>query len=481
MKRLNVFLLIFFAGSLSATAEVRLPHIFSDNMVLQADLPAKVWGWAEPGEAVTVEFAGQTKTATADSSKHWKIALDPMPHSSKPRNLQVSTSEFQVSLTNVVVGEVWLCAGQSNMRRPLTHIKHAAEEIAAADYPDIRINNIPEAASDAAQSDIPSTWQVCTPETMAEISAVGYFFARKLHQELGVSVGIINGSYGGTPIQTWLDQDTFSALLKKKMVSDAAAFYEQRYVDALKKWETTQKGKKPQRNLSKYPGYCYNAMIAPIVPYAMRGLIWYQGEANANQPGSYVNWYEAYLNMMRDNLENPNLWAFHVQLAGFEANVDWARFRLAQEECSQFPKTGMVTAVDLGEAKDIHPKNKQDVGLRLALNALNKTYGKTAVVCSGPTVVSAEKRNGHIRLKFSGCEGGLKIKGDAEWLSGFSGVASDGSTVDLDARLVAPDTVDVTMVRNGITLLRYAHANFPTCSIYNQTGLPLLPFEKEIK
>lgn len=460
--------------SVGCFADLRMPSIFADHMVLQADEPVPVWGWAEPGETVTVAFAGQKKAGVAGEDGKWQVMLDPMPVSAKPREVTIFVnrqSEIKNrQFTDVLVGEVWLCAGQSNMRMAVAGVNDAKKEIAEADYPNLRFFTVPQKGDPEPQGDVGARWAICSPKTVGTCTATGYFFGRKLYRDLNVPIGLIDISYGGAHIATFMDAETVRNTSAKPLID---------------KWaERFDAQKKPQQIAS----YCYNAMVHPIVPYAVRGALWYQGETNAGTPEEYIAWYGDYIGMMRQKFKRPELPFYHVQLAGFVNQpppretktppLQWAKFRLAQDELLKFPNTGMVTAMDIGMEEDIHPKNKQDVGRRLALCALNRTYGKTDVVCEGPRFKSLKQRGPTLQVTFSNCDGGLKLNGD---FGGFSGVLTDGTTVELSGSISGANTVTLNLDGQEIRLLRYAYANYPVCPLVNGAGLPAFPFEQPVQ
>ncbi|QHI68483.1 sulfatase-like hydrolase/transferase [Tichowtungia aerotolerans] len=463
------------AAPAEAAAGVRLPGIFSDGMVLQADAPVQVWGRAEPGDAITVEFAGQKKTAKTNDEGTWQVTLDPMSVSSNPRRMTVSStrnSELEtLNFSNVLVGEVWLCAGQSNMRMTVRGVTNAGKEMSNADFPGIRFFTTPAIGHEEPQEDVDANWTVCSPQSVGNSTATGYFFGRKLHQDLNVPIGLVDISYGGAVIATFMDAETVRHTPANELIYQK----DQTFLNAKKLRE---------QGISSR---CYNAMVAPVAPYSVRGTIWYQGEANVGTPDEYVTWYRDYMNMMRTKFKNPDMPFYHVQLAGFEnqlkpkpTNVPpevWARFRLAQEEILQFPHTAMATAMDIGMKENIHPKNKQEVGRRLALCALNKTYGKTDVICEGPRVKVLKKKGAKVAVTFFNCGDGLKLNGD---FGGFSGLLEDGTSIALSGRITGADTVAIDLAGQAVTHLRYAYANYPDCPLVNGAGLPAFPFEQPV-
>jgi len=460
---LGVFLL-FLAIASPCLAALDLPSIFSDGMVLQQNKAIAVWGMAEPGANVTVSFAGQKQTALSEKSGKFMVHLDAMKASGTPCVLTVSANEETVEVKNVLVGEVWLCAGQSNMRMSVGGVTNAMAEKAAANYPAIRFFTVPAIGHKEPQSLVNASWKVCSTQTVGSCTAVGYFFARKLHQDLKLPIGLIDISYGGATIATFMDAETVWHTLANAQIYKS----DKSFLD-----------KKPPF-VQGVSSYCYNAMVHPIIPFTARGTIWYQGEGNAGAPAEYINWYRDYVLMMRRKFLDPAMPFYHVQLAGYEKPQPevWARFRLAQEKALELPNTGMATAMDVGMKDNIHPVNKQDVGLRLALCALNKTYGKSDVVGEGPRFKSLRKNGSKIEVTFSGCDGGLKLNGR---FGGFAGVLANGTTEILDGKIAGNDTVEIDLAGQDIKRLRYAYANYPVCPLFNGANLPALSFDQPVE
>lgn len=467
-----VFGMMHFIGA----AELDLPAVFSDGMVLQQGMNVPVWGLGVPGTIVTVEFAGQKKTAITDSSSHWKLLLDPMPASSSPRKFQVSSCEFQVSFTNVLIGEVWLGSGQSNMEMRMIPFPpwhkgtlNFKEEVAAADYPDIRLFNIEKRASRQPEFSCTARWEPCGPETVAGFSAVGYFFARKLYKELGVPIGIINASWGSTAIESWMPKAALESSPDFKMIlGTLAAALKENPPDLIKDFWL--------------PTACYNGLIAPVVPYALRGVVWYQGEGNAAWPEIYEKLFSAMIESWRD------IWGqafpfYFVQLANFDVAGNpeltpgkWARLRQSQMAALSLPETGMAVAADIGDPKDIHPRNKQEVGRRLALWALANCYGRD-VVFSGPLYRQMDIRGKSIVLQFDYVGEGLVAKSGS--LGGFE-VAGEDKHFYPALAVITNDTVIVHSPAVATPVaVRYGWTDNPVCSLYNQAGLPAAPFRTD--
>ncbi len=450
--------------SLSAFAELRMPAVFTDHMVLQADQAIPVWGWGEPDSTVRVAFAGKTASAAVGKDGKWKLHLEALPASFEPKAMTITSSNGDpaVAIIDILIGEVWLCSGQSNMWWSVAESKDAAQVIRQADFPQIRLFCVPPSASPEPLDDVTASWQLCSPQSVGSFSAVGYFFGRKLHEDLNAPVGLVQLAFRGTPVSSFMDQETVENTAFNRLIYG----HDKKQMGA----------KNPKLNCIS--SHCYNAMVHPVIPFAARGVIWYQGEANAAATKPYIQWYTDYVKMMRRKFNNSDMPFYHVQLAGWEhPKIKWAKFRLAQEATLQIPNTGMVTAMDLGERDDIHPKNKQEVGRRLALCALNQTYDKTDVVCRGPQFTSLRKEGSSLVVTFSHCEGGLKLRGE---FGGFEGVLADGSVVPLSGKISGLDTVTLDVGGQAIQQLRYAYANYPLCPLYNAAGLPALSFEQPV-
>ncbi len=635
---------------------MRLAALFTDHAVMQQGKPIPVWGWDTAGQVVTVEFAGQSAQATAGVDGTWRATL-PALAAGGPHTLTVYGSDT-LTIRDVLVGEVWLCSGQSNMQMTLGTVCDAEAEVAAADYTAMRLFTVPNMTAAAPADDVQAQWSVCSPEIAGGFSAVGYFFGRELYRRLGVPVGLINSSWGGTIAEAWTSRE---GLLTEPALRDIVAYYERslenmdatmaEYQDRLAAWEEARQPKDPgntglargwaadespdgdwhamqapqswqnagldfsgvlwfrkeveipaawagrelmlslgpcdksdityfnnvpvggmsiqeradawcqprvypvpgalvragknliavrifshiyaggfigsaeqmhlapaglpdatpislagswqyavEHNFGKVPFAApptpppgagdpnspfalYNGMIAPLVPFALRGAIWYQGESNAGQPYLYRTLFPALIRDWRRVWGQDDL-AFHfVQLANYMARSAtpcesrWAELREAQLLTLQLPHTGMAVAIDIGDGDDIHPRNKQDVGLRLALNALVSTYGQSGITPCGPLYASAQVEDAAVRLVFDQLGGGL-IAQDGP-LTGFAIAGDDRHFVWADA-IIDGDTVVVSSPRvPQPRAVRYAWGDNPACNLYNRAGLPASPFRTD--
>jgi sialate O-acetylesterase len=464
----------------TASADVTLPPVLGSGMVLQRDLPVPVWGWADAGEKVSVTFVGQTKTTKAGADGKWMVKLGPLKANSKAASLTV-TGNNKISLDNVLVGEVWICSGQSNMEWALRSSMNAKEEVAAADHPQIRLFNVPgHTTSPLPKEKGAGSWQVCNPKSASGFSAVGYFFGRRLQKELGVPVGLVGSNWGGTRIEPWTTLAGFESVPELSKIADQVKNY---------KADTKVGGGSPSA--------IYNSMVHPLAPFAMRGGIWYQGESNGGEGVTYYHKKHALVNGWRKVFQNKDLAFYWVQLANFRKENEnpaggdgWAKIREAQTQALDIPGTGMAVITDIGAANDIHPRNKQDVGWRLAQWALHQTYGKKNVVPAGPLFKSQKVESDSIRLSFNyvgkglmvgkktGLEPTMEVK--AGKLSHFAIAGEDKkwfwAEATIDGETVVVKSSDVpkpVAVRYGYTM------NPAKANLYNKEGIPASPFRTD--
>lgn len=631
MRRGLLLVFILFMMTFQAFCEVQLPRIFSDNMVLQRNATVNVWGWASKGESITVVFNGQSVKAKADKNGNWLATLKPMSHGG-PFELQVKGKSNTIVLKNILIGDVWLGSGQSNMEWTIKNTNNATAEIAKANYPKIRLFTVEKKISFESEKDLAGgQWQECNPNTIGDFSAVAYFFGRKLHTELDVPIGLINSSWGGTNIQTWISWDIMSQgekykdydLKKLQQTSKDMVVRQERYQQALlnekgmaekwfsnpgegwkkitlpQRWELTEIGDadgyiwfkkefeveasevgkpvtlslgpiddedhtylngqlvgsinsysenrnytipagvvvagkntivirvndgggggglygKPEQvycqlgdekislageweykpsvtttafgisntGPNAFPSLLFNGMIAPIIPFPVAGVIWYQGESNAGEAYKYRALFPQLINNWRSKWKNefPFFW---VQLANFMApdslptESDWAELREAQSKTLSLPKTGQAVIIDIGEEKDIHPRNKQDVGYRLALAALKVAYNKD-VVFSGPTFDKMVIEGSKAIISFKNTGSGLAVKDKYGYVRGFAIAGEDKKFVWAKA-VVDGDKVIVesNLVQKPVAV-RYAWGNNPDdANLYNKENLPASPFRTD--
>jgi sialate O-acetylesterase len=512
MKRLVLFLIVYllFSTQTLVYSEVTLPRVIGSNMVLQRDMQVPIWGWASAGEEVTVTLSTEaedaepisTTTAVADAEGNWQTKL-PATQAGGPYTLRITGSNT-LELTNVLFGEVWVCSGQSNMQWPVSASKDSEAEIAAGMYPKIRLFYVPRVPLGVPQRDVEADWHETTPQTIAGFSAVAYYFGRKLYKNLDVPIGLINTSWGGTRIEPWtppVGLEAVPALATiSKEVQDVQANYRAQLPQKMKDIEAwiaeTRKALETDAPLTPMPDNThplkhqgrptalYNGMVHPIIPYAIRGALWYQGESNLRDGMLYHEKMKALINGWREVWGQGDFPFYFVQLAPFNyGGRNASPFFLpqiweAQTATLVLPNTGMAVTTDIGNLRDIHPRNKQEVGRRLALWALAKTYGREDVTHSGPLYKSMAVESNTIRLTFDAIGSGLMSR-DEKPLTWFEIAGDDKqfveaqATIDGDTIVVSSDAIaNPAAVRFGWH--QSAEPNF-----VNNEGLPASPFRTD--
>lgn len=489
----------------SARAEIRLPHVFGSHMVLQRDKPLIIWGWGTQGETVTVQLGAVSRTTQANDRGEWEVTL-PAMEAGGPYTLTVSGSST-VECQDVMIGEVWLCSGQSNMEFGLGRVNNAHAEIAAANHPGIRLLLVEHHWTPLPQTDMQGTWKVCTPQTVAEggwdgFSAVGYFFGRELNEKLGVTVGLIESDWGGTCIQSWTPPEGFAAVptLEKEYQhvqmsdprSDAHQERLQQTLDQYGKWLSDARqamaAKEVVPAVPTYPAELlpphdvqnatalYNGMIHPLEPFGLRGVIWYQGEANESDGLFYADRMRALIAGWRKLWNEGDFPFYFVQIApwNYHDNSEnlpklWEGQTIAAKTISN---TAMAVVNDIGNLNDIHPADKQDVGHRLALLALAGTYGQTNLVCSGPTFKSMDIQGNTLRIKFDHVGGGL-VSRDGKPLDWFEIIdADEGGFVTADARIEGDSVILSSPEVKHPVAMRFAWSDLAEPNLMNKEGLP---------
>ena len=541
MKLAQLLPILFVGATSVALADVKLPAVFAHHLVLQRDQPVPIWGFAEPGESVTVEFGGQQKSVVADTRGTWSVKLDALPASAESRTLTV-TAKNKVTLSDVLVGEVWLASGQSNMAFPVSSAHNATAVLAVADDPLLRFFTVQHATAAEPQSDLRGKWEPSTPATVKSFSAVAYFFARELRAKVNCPVAILHSSWGGTPAQTWLSLDAlrqdppFAGHLKKweaaldqhrKVIAQpalAAAYREELAhwqteiapaFNAALKAHTASKSTAPKPTPARpepanpdpmglpspsarpsTPSVIFNAQIAPLTRFAIRGALWYQGEANGGAGLEYRTLLPRLIGDWRAHWAQGNFPFLIVQLPGWNhdskpAEVhDWPWLREAQALTAQnVPHTGLAVTIDLGDPADVHPKNKVDVAHRLFLVARQVAYGEN-LVSSGPIFRELTITGSTVRVKFSHLGGGLTI-GRAPWsaddvsptptdrLIGFRLAGEDRIWHDAVAEIADDSVIVSSPAVPAPVAVRYAWANSPRANLYNRENLPAAPFRSD--
>ncbi|WP_459599594.1 sialate O-acetylesterase [Dysgonomonas reticulitermitis] len=635
----TILISCIYLASVSLQATVKLPHVFSDNMVLQRDKPIKLWGWADKNETVEISFINQIKKVKADKYGNWSLFLDQVSFGG-PYILKIKGKDNSISLRNILIGDVWFCSGQSNMEMPVhgwSSVYNDEEEIKNAGYPQIRAFNVARNMNTEPESDFNGTWTVCSSQTVASYSAVGYFFARKLNKELNIPIGIINSSWGGTEIESWISADAYRKLpeqiqdkYKNIKITNLDQFVKDNevnkalYLEAINndpgtvnKWFTpstdifswnkmqipqawenvlgdidgvvwfrynftlpgNEEGKAAAIQLGtiddddvvwingvkvgETQGYAtnrlyniprgilkagqnvivikvsdhsggggiygnpdnlylktadgkyslsgewsykvavtnaefnyinispnmryallYNAMINPVIQFPIKGAIWYQGESNVSQAFNYRILFPAMINDWRSKwgYQFPFYW---VQLANYMSKdkvpqkSEWASLREAQTQTLSLPETGQIITTDIGDADDIHPRNKQDVGLRLALIALNKTYGMDSIICSGPTFKSMNIIGNKVNIEYHNVAQGLVVNNKYGYIEGFALAGPDQKFKWAQAYLDGDKVVVSSREISNPVAIRYSWSNNPDVNLFNSGGLPAEPFRTD--
>lgn len=485
----------------SLQAEVSLAPIFTDHAVLQRDQSIPVWGWSDPGEAVTVNLSDQSVKTTGDENGEWRIKLPPQSANARGQTLTVSGTN-KIQLHDILIGDVWLCGGQSNMEWVIRNSRDAAAEITAANFPQIRHIKVAKNIAAEPITSMAGEWTVCSPETVGDYTAAGYFFARRLHRDLNVPIGLLNSNWGGTPVESWLPPSVMSdpnlavtVASHQAVINEGILAQNITYRDNLAAWESAQaeaarsgvtfEDKKPnmpwQPGAFKTTSLLYNAMIEPVIPYALTGFIWYQGEGNANQPDTYRAMFVALIESWREKFDAPDAPFYWAQLASWDSgggeSLDWPLLREAQHQTLALPHTGQAILTDIGEAFDIHPKNKQDVGDRLARIALAEHYGQDTVF-RGPAHHSTTYRNNQIAVTFDHADGLTTSDGEAPRefeIAGVDGVFHPASAT-LSGNSVTLTSESVPAPRN----VRYAWHRWIEPNLQNVATLPAEPFRTDV-
>jgi sialate O-acetylesterase len=489
-------------GTGSINVDVRPHPLFCDHMVLQQGLPVPVWGTAAPGDEVTVAMAGQTARATADAAGCWMARLKPMGPGG-PYQMTIA-GRNTITLSDVMVGEVWLCSGQSNMGVTVSEAMDAEAEIAAANYPDLRLFNVPPRLADEPQREVKASWAPCTPATAAGFSAVGYYFGRRLRADLGVPVGLICGAQGSSAAEAWMEIGALKVVIPDAVERWQAEVEYERKAEAewraeLAAWPGAVEAARaagrtapPQperpyflgRARVHQPATLWNGTIAPLVPYAIRGVIWYQGETNEPRGSEYARLMQALMRSWRKAWNQGDFAFLQVALAPYRPIYDhptdsgWAEVIEGQWASARDDVlSGLAVTTDIGDADDAHPKNKQEVGRRLALIALAKVYGRDVVYC-GPVFASMQIEGRRARLHFDHVHGGLVTMPKGP-LTGFAIAGADRQYVWADARIEGDSVV---VWNDGVAqpvAVRYAWAKHPICNLANAEGLPAVPFRTD--
>jgi sialate O-acetylesterase len=501
MKRISIVAVVLaFAIASSSYGDVTLSTLFRDGVILQRGKPVPVWGTADAGERVSVSFGDQTKSAVADKNGKWMIQLDQLKENSTPSQL-TANGKNSIVINNVLVGEVWLCSGQSNMQHPLSASNNAKDEIAQANAPLVRYFDVKASIEEEPTDEADGTWQDCTPATAGNFTAVGYFFGREIQRELGVPVGIIKASLGGSPIEGWMNGRVLSntpaaAPAFKKWEGIKKGYIERadEYRSKLAAWKERHKDETSEKSSSddprptrawvdgdrNKPGGLYNGFIYPLKPFALAGFVWYQGEGNVPSSAEYKILFPMMISQWRRDSEQPDLPFLFVQLPNYDqkndaTNESWPWQRESQAAALKLPNVGMAVTIDIGDPVNLHPGNKKDVGKRLALIAMNQVY-KRKTEDSGPVHEKVTKNGDSLRIRFVNADG-LAFRGDSA--KAFIIAGADRKFVPADARVEG----DAIVLRaEGVAkpvAARLDWTNNPMAFLVNKTGLPAAPFRTD--
>ncbi len=482
---------------IQAHAKPTLPNIFGDHMVLQREQFNPVWGKAEVGERVTVRINNQSHSTYAGPEGSWQIKLKPMP-AGGPYTLEVSGFET-VKYIDVMVGEVWVCSGQSNMQWILRNSDGGDLEIPLAEEPMIRMISVPQVGTQTPQDNFNGKWEQCSPSVAADFSAVGYHFGRRLRQALGVTIGLVDNAWGGSAAEAWVprdvleadgNSDAYLAEWDAKIAAYTDAVHAEK-VAKFKKWKANgSKGKAPWPNDIRKgqhrPANLYNGVLHPLIGYGIRGVIWYQGETNASRAAAYNHLFPLMIETWRKDWGQGNFPFYWVQLADFTKELDepqqnswWAELREAQTNTLSLPNTGQAVIIDIGEGRDIHPRNKRTVGDRLARHALTKNYG-FKIACESPRYASMQIQNQKVVVSFDHVSDGGLYAFDVAEVLGFDIAGADGVFRRAKARIKGTNQVVVSHPNISEPAgVRYGWAENPILNLFDRNGLPVTPFRSD--
>jgi sialate O-acetylesterase len=495
---------IIVLGAIASFADVRLPDVLASSMVLQQKQKIPIWGTAESGESVTVSIGKQKRTAVADVNGRWRVDFAPVAATFSPLTMTIK-GKNTIELKDILIGEVWLVAGQSNMQRLLRETDNGEAVQAAANHPNIRLFNVSRAVGFKHAPPPLGIWQSCTPESVKEFSAAGYYFGVELEKELKVPIGLINSSYGGSQAEAWTPVEYLNASPDLKPTVDRTKVWDEEraririeYDDAINKWrEQSDKQKAVGARPSPSPGVpdalreyriassIYDGMIEPLIPFAIRGAFWYQGESNEARAEQYNILLPTMIRAWRERWGEGNFPFGIIQLPNFRAvkpepeEAPWSFIREAQRRTAMNTlATGLIVTIDIGEANDIHPKNKLDVGRRMAWWALSDVYHRKAP--QSPRLVRTQTAGSKVTLTFDKVGNGLKLK-DGDRLDEFAIAGEDKKWVWGHAKIVGRNKVDVWSPNISKPLaVRYAFNSNPRHpNLVNDAGLPVTPFRTD--
>lgn len=490
--------------ALTARAELRLPAIIGDHMVLQQKQENPIWGWDTPGAKVTVSFAGKTYSATAGTDGRWQVKLAAAPANATPQTLTIAGSSRR-ELRDVLIGEVWMCSGQSNMQWSMSQTYTGDIEAAASKHANIRLISVPQVGTQELQRDFKGQWAAATPEVVKEFSAVGFLFGRFIHEIVGVPVGLIDNAWGGSAAEAWVRRETFEQTPRYQALMESTRKREAHlqspegkaeFDASVAKWEAAAAaakaagkpvpGGRPSWWLTgnARPGNIFAGVVNPTLGYGIKGVIWYQGESNAGRAHEYVDLFPFMIEQWRKEWQQGDFPFYWVQLADFKAepakpgDSDWAELREAQTRALRLPNTGQAVIIDVGEGRDIHPRNKYDVAARLVRWALVKDYGLKLPYRS-PEYKSL-KVEGNKAIVTIDCFGSSLRTFDVTEARGFQLCGADRVWHWAKGTLVGSNQVEVTSEHvTAPVAVRYAWADNPVCNLFSADGLPVTPFRTD--
>ncbi len=514
MKQLTSILLLILVPLSLLAAPLKISSLFSDGMVIQRDMPVHVFGTGKVGGTVSVSFKANTSQVKVNKDGRWFVALPEVSVSKKPSKMIVSDGNETVTIKDVLVGDVWLCSGQSNMDRGVASFKNAEKDIASANHSAIRLFIVSKTASTTPLNDVKGEWKKCTPTSVKLFSAVGYYYGRKLYKNLDIPIGLIESASGGSNIETWIplglqmkEDPTVVAMMDQINATPYSAEAEDRKVaKANETWKVKmaewtkngKKGRKPRKSFKRgdprlhrnCPGNLYNGMIFPMGQFPIKGVVWYQGETNAGKAHNYLHSLKLLTSSWRQLWKQKSLPVYFVQLPNHHGpwklpagRANWAAMREAVWQASkQISNTGLAVTIDLGEARDIHPQNKQDVGDRLGRVALHKTYGVDDLVWTGPIADSCQFKGGRVTVYFENGGAPLAVKGGGK-LYGFALTGVDGRAIHAEAKITGSRSVVVSspQIKKAVKI-HYAWGDNPVgANLINEGNLPASSFRFTFK
>ena len=452
---------------------------FKSHMVIQRNTNAAIWGTCVPEKQVRItgSWDGRAYTVTSDENGKWQAQMK-TPDAGGPYHIHIVSGSQKKTLNDVLLGDVWLCTGQSNMQWKMLGFgaKHWKEEIQQANFPQIRLCDVPQVLGLETQDDVSSNWKVCSPKSVSTFSAVGYFFGSRIHQELNVPIGLISTNWGGSSAEAWASEGMlgeqfpeFKQVFAKYplQIEEGGAIYRPR--------------KKPKWLNKRSPSACYNSMIKPLVPLSFRGVVWYQGESNVKNPGQYQKLFPAMIQDWRDQWGQGDFPFYFVQIAPYHYKtnpVSAAFLREAQGMALSLPNTGMVVTMDIGDPTNIHPKVKKPVGERLALLAMKHTYGKSKLVASGPVYSEMKTKGNKVRISFTEIGGGL-VSRDNKPLTHFTIAGNDGNFVPAVAKIDGDTVVVYSPQVKKPKAVRFGWGSADMPNLSNKEGLPASSFRTD--